>query len=88
MALLTSATWENACEKLIREVAPRRLAVADQRIPVNGQLGPKTVQAVKKAQQDREREPTGRLDGRTVAALGISNAENASTGASDPVEKR
>lgn len=34
-------------------------------------LKPETVQAVKQAQQDRELEPTGRLDRRTVAALGI-----------------
>lgn len=38
---------------------------------VDGRLKPKTVLAVKQAQQDRELEPTGRLDRRTVAALGI-----------------
>lgn len=56
--------------------------------PVNGQFGPKTVQAVKQAQKDRELEPTGRLDRRTVAALGISEAESASAGASGRGEQR
>jgi peptidoglycan hydrolase-like protein with peptidoglycan-binding domain len=49
--------------------------------PVNGRLGPQTVQAVKQAQEDRELESTGRLDRRTVAALGI-DAESAAAGAS------
>jgi len=49
--------------------------------PVNGQLGPQTVEAVKQAQEDRELEPTGRLDRRTIAALGI-DAESAAAGAS------
>jgi len=50
--------------------------------PVNGQLGPQTVEAVKQAQEDRELEPTGRLDRRTIAALGI-DAESAGAGASN-----
>jgi peptidoglycan hydrolase-like protein with peptidoglycan-binding domain len=49
--------------------------------PVNGRLGPQTVQAVKQAQEDRELEPTGRLDRRTIAAFGI-DAESAAAGAS------
>jgi hypothetical protein len=50
--------------------------------PANGELGPRTEQAVKQAQKDRELEPTGRLDRRTIAALGI-DTESAATGGSD-----
>lgn len=42
--------------------------------PVNGRLGPQTVEAVKQAQKDRELEATGRLDRRTIAALGIEDS--------------
>jgi peptidoglycan hydrolase-like protein with peptidoglycan-binding domain len=55
--------------------------------PVNGQLGPQTVKAVKQAQEDRELEPTGRLDRRTIAALGI-DTESAAAGASTNEAKR
>jgi hypothetical protein len=50
--------------------------------PVNGQVGPQTVEAVKQAQKDRELEPSGRLDRRTIAALGI-DTESAAAGGSD-----
>ena len=52
--------------------------------PANGELGQKTEQALKQAQKDRELEPTGRLDRRTIAALGI-DAQSAATGGSAPV---
>ena len=42
--------------------------------PINGKLGPQTVEAVKQAQKDRELEANGRLDRRTIAALGIENS--------------
>jgi peptidoglycan hydrolase-like protein with peptidoglycan-binding domain len=50
--------------------------------PVNGELGPQTAAALKQAQKDRELEPTGRLDRRTIAALGI-DAESAAAGGSE-----
>ena len=39
--------------------------------PADGRLRPKTAEAVFEAQKDRELEPTGRLDRRTAAALGV-----------------
>ena len=39
--------------------------------PADGTLNRSTVLALKQAQEDRELEPTGRPDRRTVAALGI-----------------
>ena len=39
--------------------------------PADGTLGVQTRETLKQAQKDRELEPTGRLDRRTVAALGI-----------------
>jgi peptidoglycan hydrolase-like protein with peptidoglycan-binding domain len=70
------AYWDQA----VRD--PGTIAVAQQTLraegydpgPVNGQLGPQTVEAVKQAQKDRELEPTGRLDRRTIAALGIEDS--------------
>jgi peptidoglycan hydrolase-like protein with peptidoglycan-binding domain len=56
--------------------------------PADGDINAKTVQAVKQAQKDRELEPTGRLDRRTAAALGVDVAENASAGASTRQERR
>jgi peptidoglycan hydrolase-like protein with peptidoglycan-binding domain len=40
--------------------------------PADGTLSAKTVQAVKQAQAERGLAPTGRLDRRTVAALGVN----------------
>jgi peptidoglycan hydrolase-like protein with peptidoglycan-binding domain len=39
--------------------------------PADGKLHPKTAEAVMQAQKERELEPTGRLDRRTAAALGV-----------------
>lgn len=55
--------------------------------PVDGTLDAKTVQAVRQAQKDREIEPTGRLDRRTVAALGVDVRQNSSSGASTRRER-
>lgn len=44
--------------------------------PTDGTLNAKTVQALKRAQQERGLEPTGKLDRRTAAALGV-NPESA-----------
>jgi peptidoglycan hydrolase-like protein with peptidoglycan-binding domain len=40
--------------------------------PADGTLNAKTVQALKQAQQARELEPTGQVDRRTAAALGVN----------------
>lgn len=53
----------------------------------DGNLDAGTVQAIKQAQKNREFEPTGQLDRRTVAALGVDVEQSASAGASAP-EKR
>lgn len=39
--------------------------------PADGKLRPQTAEAVMQAQKQRELEPTGRLDRRTAAALGV-----------------
>jgi len=36
--------------------------------PINGEFGPQTAAALKQAQKDRELEPTGRLDRRTIGS--------------------
>jgi hypothetical protein len=44
--------------------------------PSDGQWNSKTEQALKQAQQDREFEPSGQIDQRTLASLGVSDADN------------
>ena len=50
--------------------------------PADGTLNARTVAAVKQAQKDRELEPTGELDRRTLAALGIDVERSAAAGGS------
>lgn len=50
--------------------------------PVDGKMGPKTQQAVKKLQEDRSLQASGQLDQQTLATLGLDQAGSASTGAS------
>jgi len=52
--------------------------------PADGTLNARTVAAVKQAQKDRELEPTGELDRRTLAALGIDVERSAAAGGSAP----
>jgi peptidoglycan hydrolase-like protein with peptidoglycan-binding domain len=56
--------------------------------PASGEIGPKTVEAVKQAQKDRELEPTGRLDRRTIAALGIDTESAAAGGSGRAAQER
>jgi peptidoglycan hydrolase-like protein with peptidoglycan-binding domain len=44
--------------------------------PVDGKWTAKSATALKQAQRDRELEPTGVLDQRTLAAIGIRDEEN------------
>jgi len=52
--------------------------------PADGTLNARTVAAVKQAQKDPELEPTGELDRRTLAALGIDVERSAAAGGSAP----
>jgi len=52
--------------------------------PADGTLNARTVAAVKQAQKDRELEPTGELDRRTLAALGVDVERSAAAGGSAP----
>lgn len=71
---------EASMEYWIAPVHDRAIVAAAQRAlqaegydpgPTDGGLRTQTTEALKQAQQDRELEPTGQLDRRTVAALGI-----------------
>jgi peptidoglycan hydrolase-like protein with peptidoglycan-binding domain len=51
--------------------------------PADGKTGPKTEAAVKKFQQSKSIQPSGKLDQQTLAALGVRGSSgSASTGAS------
>jgi peptidoglycan hydrolase-like protein with peptidoglycan-binding domain len=58
-------------------------------VPADGRMGPKTRAAVKEFQQSKGIEPSGELDKRTVAALGLDGpkARPAAAGASSPQAK-
>ena len=50
--------------------------------PVDGKMGPKTQQALKKLQEDRSLQTSGQLDQQTLATLNVGQGGSASTGAS------
>ena len=56
--------------------------------PADGKLHPKTAEAVMQAQEQRELEPTGRLDRRTAAALGVPLKPPASAAAGASQRRR
>jgi peptidoglycan hydrolase-like protein with peptidoglycan-binding domain len=61
--------------EIVRKVQMTLTAEGYDAGEIDGRLGSKTLGAIKQAQQDRELEPTGRLDRRTLAAFGISDPE-------------
>jgi peptidoglycan hydrolase-like protein with peptidoglycan-binding domain len=69
----SSETVKQAQEKL--SAAGYDVGTAD------GVMGPKTQDAIKQLQQDKQLNATGELDQETLAALGV-NEENSSTGSS------
>src|SRR5690606_37074549 len=76
-------------EKLVQAEAALKAQGYDPG-PLDGKLDAKSRKAVREAQKDRELEPTGRLDRRTAAALGVDvapgagGAPGAAVGASAP----
>ncbi len=74
-------------EKLVQAEAALKAQGYDPG-PLDGKLDAKSRKAVREAQKDRELEPTGRLDRRTAAALGVDVAPGASVGASSPGHSR
>jgi peptidoglycan hydrolase-like protein with peptidoglycan-binding domain len=76
-ALLISSGAIAQNSEIVKKVQMTLTAEGYDTGQIDGRLGPKTIEAVKQAQQDRELEPTGKLDDRTLAAFGISDAERA-----------
>jgi peptidoglycan hydrolase-like protein with peptidoglycan-binding domain len=75
MLLSSGAIAQNS--EIVRKVQMTLTAEGYDTGQIDGRFGPKTIEAVKQAQQDRELEPTGKLDDRTLAAFGISDSERA-----------
>jgi peptidoglycan hydrolase-like protein with peptidoglycan-binding domain len=71
--------WDAAVREEQSIVAAQRALAAEGHDtgPANGTLNVQTAQALSAAQKDRELEPTGQLDRRTLAALGIDVEERA-----------
>jgi peptidoglycan hydrolase-like protein with peptidoglycan-binding domain len=65
----------------VREVQ-KELRDRGQRIGIDGVMGPRTQAALRQFQKAENLVPTGRLDRRTLVALGVQ--PNASAGASEP----
>lgn len=60
-----------ASPQLVRDVQQQLRAKGIEGGPVDGVWGDRTQQAVRQFQQQRNLEPTGQLDVRTLAALGV-----------------
>lgn len=76
------ATQGNPGAEVVKQAQEALQAQGYDPGPIDGKMGPKTAQAVKKVQADRELEPSGQLDQRTLAAIGVSDAQSSSTGSS------
>jgi peptidoglycan hydrolase-like protein with peptidoglycan-binding domain len=69
----------------VREAQQQLASHGQDAGPTDGRWGRKTEVAVKSFQQKQGLEPTGRLDGKTLAALGVIGEDvSASTGGSAP----
>jgi hypothetical protein len=71
-----SATSKRESSEVIRKTQEALAAQGYDPGPIDGRWTQKTEQALKQAQEDREFEPTGRIDQRTLASLGVSDADN------------
>ena len=76
-----------ASEQLIRNVQQQLQAKGVDAGPVDGIWGPQTHQGVREFQQAQGLQSTGQLNGRTLAALGISQEQSASAGQSRSSEQ-
>lgn len=61
--------------EVIRQVQQQLSSQGYDTGPVDGILGPKTQSSLRKFQQDRQLQASGRLDAQTLAELGVSPAE-------------
>lgn len=77
-----------AGEQLIRNVQQQLRAKGIDAGPVDGIWGPQTHQGVREFQQAQGLQTTGQLNGRTLAALGISQEQSASAGGGAPSFQR
>jgi peptidoglycan hydrolase-like protein with peptidoglycan-binding domain len=66
----------------VRQVQERLASEGFNPGPVDGRLGQQTQQGLKDFQQSKGLEPSGQLDGQTIAALGIESGASAAAGAS------
>lgn len=76
LGLSATSVAVSGAPDLVRKVEEALAAQGYDPGPIDGVWTAKTEEAVKKAQKDREFEPTGQLDQRTVASIGIRDADN------------
>jgi hypothetical protein len=75
-ALVSLAAAADNDPEIVRKAQQALTAQGYDPGPIDGQWRGQTEQALKQAQQDREFEPSGALDQRTLAALGVPDADN------------
>jgi hypothetical protein len=68
----------------VREAQQRLMSEGINPGPVDGKLGQQTREGLKEFQQSRGLEPSGQLDGQTIAALGIDSESSAAAGGTSP----
>ena len=69
---------------LVKQVQEKLSAMGKNVGKPDGQMGPKTQQALKQYQKEKGLQATGQLDQQTLAALDINQSGSAATGGSTP----
>lgn len=75
-----SSLLSHTQDQVVREAQQRLASQGYDPGAADGKLGPKTEAQIRKFQQEHRLEPSGQLDDKTLAALGVS--QNSSTGSS------
>ena len=73
---------QNHSPDLVKQAQEKLGAMGKQVGKPDGQMGPKTQQALKEYQQENGLQPTGQLDQQTLSALDLNQSGSAATGGS------
>ena len=79
-----SSAGASADAATVRQAQQRLMSEGINPGPVDGRLGQQTREGLKEFQQSRGLEPSGQLDGQTIAALGIDSDSPAAAGGTSP----
>jgi peptidoglycan hydrolase-like protein with peptidoglycan-binding domain len=75
------AATQQPSSDVIKQAQEKLSAAGHDPGPADGMVGPRTQKALKDFQQAKKLDPSGQLDQKTLAALGVSGEASAATGA-------